>query len=114
MSCKMEKSITVLKMALPIDISNYICSFIFYSNQYVVERNKQIFNLLMAKINITNKVYYTCCINISYHRYFIILIANPYLNKQKQLYICKKCSEFIRDGLRFSKCTCPYNWVDDD
>ena len=38
----MEKSITVYQLKLPKDVSNYICSFVFYTLEQCIEQNKKI------------------------------------------------------------------------
>jgi hypothetical protein len=107
----MNKSIAVSQLQLPNEITEFICSFIFYSVAYTIEQTKQRYKFVL--LNISDIVIKrTIMFALSYNKeinqtYIITLIKIPSENKIRFITICEKCGQYRKCILRRSpSCLC--------
>ena len=103
----MEKSITVYQLKLPKDVSNYICSFVFYTLEQCIEQNKKIHKKVLRDIKddvrINNVPLYTPTGSVMYCVYMEFPIR-----ERKVIYanLCGDCNNFIHLKRNSFGCRC--------
>lgn len=102
----MNKSIALKQLQIPPDITDYICSFLFYTIDESIQHTKQKFT------SVVNDLFYTVRIDKPYisglfhshlHIYSTMFIYNVQSTFDIQFYICNPCGNYIQPT---KKCNC--------
>jgi len=107
----MNKAITVSQLRLPKELTDSICSFIFYSAAQTIEQTKQKYKLVI--LNISDIIITRTIMSVPSYRgeinqtYIITLIKIPSENKIRFITTCKNCRQYRKYILRTSpSCLC--------
>jgi hypothetical protein len=90
---KMNKSVALMNLPLPRDVSNYICSFVYYTHAESYERIRNNFHQVLCDL------FYTIRLQETHLKYNVIMIYNIQSHFDITFYICK-CGNYRR------KCKC--------
>ena len=111
----MEKPYLVHRLNLPKDIVDSICSFVFYTFQQCIERNKKKYKTLFNDIQEIEFTYLKLYYNKTGPFMYFINILYP-LREHKAVHtnLCGQCNNFINifKSSRYFGCKCHIkNWL---
>jgi len=95
----MNKSIAVMNLQLPRDIANYVCSFIYYTEEESIQRHRTNYT------EIVYDLFYTIRLQEVRAKYYTVMIYNITSNFDIIIHMCN-CGDYrYKSHRRNCKCT---------